>query len=350
MKPFIAFGSLVTAFALWAAGSPADSPTPAPEPPGPAADHHVHIRSAAATDVLLRIQKEVGQTVIGEEAEPATGADDVVAALDTAGIRQATLLSVAYFFGFPGIEVADEYTKVRAENDYVARQAARYPDRLTAFCGVDPLAGYALEEIDRCAREPDLEGLKLHLANSDVDLRDTADVRRLAAVFRRADEGGLPIVVHVFTRNPDYGYEDADIFIREVLGEAPDVPVQIAHLAGPSGFTAATDGASKAFADAIASGSPALGELYFDIAAVVVPPSRARGDSTVLRQIRRMNRAAVDRMREIGLDRILFGSDWFGSERDVGSMRAYIEALHSALPLDEDEVRDLLDDRASYLR
>ena len=40
-----------------------------------------------------------------------------------------------------------------------------------AFCSVNPLRPYALEEIARCARDPRLRnGLKLHFGNSDVDV------------------------------------------------------------------------------------------------------------------------------------------------------------------------------------
>jgi predicted TIM-barrel fold metal-dependent hydrolase len=57
---------------------------------------------------------------------------------------------------------------VRAENDWVAQEVARYPDRLVAFCGVSPLEDYALEEIDRCSTMQNLTGLKLHPGNAST--------------------------------------------------------------------------------------------------------------------------------------------------------------------------------------
>src|SRR5579885_3420495 len=61
---------------------------------------------------------------------PATvNADNLVALLDTAGIRRALVLSVAYQFSNPNRPpMPGEYAKVRAENDWTSAQVARYPD------------------------------------------------------------------------------------------------------------------------------------------------------------------------------------------------------------------------------
>ena len=45
---------------------------------------------------------------------------------------------------------------VRAENDFVAEEVAKFPDRLMGFCGVNPLYPGATEELDRCL---DLDGM-----------------------------------------------------------------------------------------------------------------------------------------------------------------------------------------------
>ena len=44
---------------------------------------------------------------------------------------------------------------------------------MRGFCSVNPLKDYAIEELARCAKDPQLQlhiGLKLHFGNSDVDL------------------------------------------------------------------------------------------------------------------------------------------------------------------------------------
>jgi len=86
---------------------------------------------------------------------PETGtitADPLVAYLDVAEIRRALVLSVAYQFGNPNRPAVNgEDAKVRAENDWTSEQVARFPERLRGLCGFNPLRGYALRELIRCA-------------------------------------------------------------------------------------------------------------------------------------------------------------------------------------------------------
>jgi predicted TIM-barrel fold metal-dependent hydrolase len=135
---------------------------------------------------------------------------DLIAQLDEAGIRRAAVFSVAYGFGNPNRPAVEhEYDTVKAENDRVARDVARYPDRLRGFCGVNPLKDYALTEIARCARMPSMRyGLKLHFGNSDVMLDNQAHVAKLREVFRAANDARMAIVVHMrssVTRQRAYG-------------------------------------------------------------------------------------------------------------------------------------------------
>lgn len=316
-------------------------------PTTPHADHHVHIRSEAATDALLRIQRTLGQAPpdsLVDQMPPRISAEDVIAQLDSAQVERATLLSLAYFFGNPDVDFADEYAKVQAENDYVARQAAQYPDRLVAFCSVNPLADYALDEIRRCADAPNLQGLKLHLANSDVDLRDSTDVQRLAAVFAEANRHALPIVIHLWTRNPEYGRTDAEIFIDEVLPEAPDVPVQIAHLGGAGVFDEATEGALQAFETAFEDAPERVNNVIFDLGAVALNPAQAQGDSARAAHIRAINENAARWIERLGAERVVYGSDHFARP-----IPGYVETVAS-LPLDEETRRAMFANTAPYLR
>src|SRR5437016_11975792 len=136
----------------------------------PVADHHQHLFSPVIAAELAKATPGVHTITAG----------DVVALLDSAGIRRALLLSVAYIYGSPSRSFEDEYAKVRAENDWNGEQAAQYPDRLIAFCGFNPLKDYALEELERCARNPNLRrGIKLHFGSSDVQLENPAHVQQL---------------------------------------------------------------------------------------------------------------------------------------------------------------------------
>ncbi len=142
----------------------------------PSIDYHQHLLSPSAAKR-------------GSLAKPLT-ARDLIALLDAAGVRQAVVLSLAYQYGNPNKPpVADEYAQVKQENDWTAHQVAEFPDRLRGFCGVDPLRAYAVSEIERCAKDPNLHyGLKLHFGNSDVDLDDHEQVSSISFGSRTSIE------------------------------------------------------------------------------------------------------------------------------------------------------------------
>jgi predicted TIM-barrel fold metal-dependent hydrolase len=221
----------------------------------------------------------------------------LIAQLDSAGMRRAAVLSMAYQFGSPMFAVEDEYARVRAENDWTAREVARYPDRLVAFCSVNPVRDYALDELERCMQAPGFTGLKLHFTSSFVDLHNPDHIDRLRRLVRAANARRFPLVVHLRTLEKGYGRRDAGIFLQEILAEAPDVPVQIAHLAGWGGWGPETEQALGVFAEAIAAGDRRAANVYFDLTALAPIGSDSVRD------------AIVGRLRRIGLGRLVFGID-----------------------------------------
>ena len=118
----------------------------------PVVDHHQHLFSPALATVI--------------KGTPISAAE-LVQHLDEARIKRAVVLSTAYSFSNPARKIPNDYELVRADNDWTAEQVARYPDRLIGFCGLNPLKDYALGELARCAKNPNLaRGLKLHFGNS----------------------------------------------------------------------------------------------------------------------------------------------------------------------------------------
>lgn len=266
--------------------------------------------------------------------DPITAAN-LIAQLDDAGIRRATVLSVAYWYGSPfGPRVENEYAKVRAENDWVAQQVGQYPDRLAAFCSFNPLKPYALEELERCAKIPAFRGIKLHFGNSGVELSHPEDAEKVGRVFRAANQHRLAIVVHMFT-GAEYetqGGVDARVLLTKLLPEAPDVPIQIAHMAGGG---RSTDSALAVFANAITAGDPRTRNLYFDVATLTAGETREG-----------LQRDAM-RMRQIGLNRILFGSDMSPPNPPP---RVSWEMFRIRMPLTDAETRTIAANMAPYFR
>jgi predicted TIM-barrel fold metal-dependent hydrolase len=292
----------------------------------PSTDYHQHLLSPA-------VARLIGQP------KPFL-ARDLTAEMDSAGIQRAVILSLAYQFGNPNRPpVKNEYAMVKAENDWTADQVKQYPGRLLAFCGVDPLRSYALAEIERCSHNPYLEsGLKLHFGNSDINLDDPAQVTKLREVFRSADVHHMTIVVHLHANidhHRPYGEKEAKIFLTQVMPAAPHSTIQIAHLAGGGGYDdPQADQALSVFVHAIAQHDPKVARLYFDISGVAG-----------LGQWESKKQEIASKIREVGVGRILFGSDgaW------TGFTPAKAIAAYSQLPLTAEEFRKIDTNVSPYM-
>ena len=257
----------------------------------PFADHHQHVFSPAYVEKFL----PPGSKTIT--------AQDVIGLLDKAGIRRAVLLANGYSFGRPGSEPPDEYAKVKGDNDWAAAQAAMFPKRLIAFCGFNPLKEYALDELARCAKNPNLRrGIKLHFGSSDVQTAIPEHFEKLKKVFQAANSQRMAIVVHMrasISKKRPYGPEQARAFM-ELLSFAPDIPVQIAHLAssGPGYDDPPAHSVIEVLADAVAKKDPRTRKLWFDVASNAHPTNSAEVSELLVKLI-----------RQIGVKRIVYGSD-----------------------------------------
>src|SRR3954463_12783364 len=262
-------------------------------PPVPLADHHQHLFSPELAALITTTPPVAA-------VKPRTAAD-LIEQLDAAGIKRAVVLSTAYIFEQPSRNADGAEEKLKRDNDWTSRQVAQFPDRLIGFCGLNPLKDYALEELARCAADPNLRrGLKLHFGNSVVDYHNPEHIGRVRGVFRAANDRRMAIVAHVrasVTANLPWGREEAMIFLNQLLPAAPDVVVQVAHLA--SAGSPQDEGAQQAlevFVDAVAHDDPRTRNLYFDVTTLGEPPARENAQRWAM-AIRRMP------------TRVLFGSD-----------------------------------------
>lgn len=298
--------------------------------PAPLADYHQHLFSPDAAALVL-----------GKPGSPNISARDLIALLDAGGIRRALVLSMAYTWGKASRDpVENEYDHVRAENDWTAQQVAQYPDRLRAFCSLNPLKPYAMDELTRCHDIPQLRsGLKLHFGNSDVDLDNPGNVAQARKIFEAANRYRMAIVVHMRTSLDNkrrYGAEQARVFLNDILPAAPDVPVQIAHLVGSGGYDATIDAAAGIFAEAIAKRDPRVKNVWFDASGVVRPAMTP----DQLKQI-------AARIRELGVERVVYGSD--AAVTPAFYPKAGWESFQR-LPLTEAEFAAIAANTAPYMR
>ncbi|MFN7129064.1 MAG: amidohydrolase family protein [Brevundimonas sp.] len=292
-------------------------------------DDHVHVHSPAILEILAAYCSSPGRLGACDPAfvEPLT-ADDLLADMDEAGVQTAWMMSTAYLAESPMMvpPLADAATRVHDANAFTVATAKAHPGRLVAFVSVNPLTPEALDEIDAWKDEPFAKGLKLHLTNSGVDLRNPEHVRRLAAVFDAASDARLTIMIHMRTRAEDYGAQDVRIFVEQILPHARKIPVVIAHSGGWGGLDANTWDALEGFQQVLAEQPDTAPNLFFDLAqtfdAETSPENRAR---------------LVEAMRGIDVARFVPGSDWPFS----GPLDDYLNNAMGLLPLSSQEAAAL---------
>jgi hypothetical protein len=168
-----------------------------------------------------------------------------------------------------------------------------------------------------------------------------AQVEQLGRVFRAANAHRLAIVVHLRTstsRRRPYGAAQARVFLEQLLPLVPDVPVQVAHLAGagPGYDDPAADDAMAVLAAAVERGDPRTRGLWFDVATVADAAISPTAAALVARRI-----------RQVGVGRTLYGSD-----AATGSNLRPREgwAAFCRLPLAADELARIARNEAPHLR
>lgn len=289
----------------------------------PLVDYHQHLVSPAFAPIV-KLPVRDGAALVRE--------------LDAAGIERAVVLSVGYSFADERKGLNDPDRLAREENDWTSAEVARHASRLIGFCSANPLRGAALMELERCLGLPGMAGIKLHLGNSGISLRDPAHLAMVQEVFGLAQRRGAPVLVHMRARGgSDYGAEDARIFFDKVLPKAPGIEIIVAHLgaSGP-GYTPQNDEVMAVFAAAAESRDPRSNRLYFDVATNVtedITPAEAA--------------LVAQRIRQVGLGHVLYGSDLSPPGGSIG--RGW-EIFRTKVPLTTAELQQIANNRLDFFQ
>ncbi len=240
-------------------------------------DSHVHVFPPSLRqrrgDSLLR-DRTFAELYDSPKARMAT-AEELVAAMDAAGVERAALLNI----GWASHECCVE------TNRYLLEAASRYKGRLVPFCSVNPTAGQAaIDEVGWCAKAGARGIGELHPDTQGFDLGDKALLAPLMAVAR---EHRLVLEPHASEplahRYAGKGRTTPDVLERFILS-FPGQPIVCAHWGGGLPFYALMPEVRKALAN-----------VYFDSAA---SPFLYRPE--VFQRVADL----------VGADHILFGTDY----------------------------------------
>ena len=257
---------------------------------------HVLPESFMANREQLSRSDSTFRTLFIDPKAKFAGYDDLITSMNEAGVD----VSVCAGFGWTNPEIA------RDANDYNLEAARSHPDRLVAFCSVNPLWGEdAVEEVKRC-HAAGAKGIgELH-PNTQGIL--DADLAALAPVFDTAKDLKMPILMHA-SEPVGHGYPGKGSVTPEhlmtLVGAFPNNTFIFSHFGG-----------GLPFYGLMPEVKSALKNVYFDSAAF-----------PFLYQPEVFDVVA----RSVGAKKILFASDY----PLVSQKRALDEFSKSGLPTDE---------------
>lgn len=282
-------------------------------PPYPVIDAHVHImpweqvHPDAAARMSNRPDFEKIKAVISDP-------DQLIAFMDERNIEKLVMIN----YVTPAVVGFTEDA-----NDFSARMARAYPERLIPFGGIDPRRHVDVATaMDHLLGDLGLRGIKIHPPHQLFRVNDYLNgesLRGLVTVYEKCIEYDVPVMIHtgtsVFPRARNkYG---RPLDIDDVLVDFPDLKVIIAH------------GGRPLWMDETFFLLRRSGNVYLDISSV--PPKN------LLDYFPWIERVA---------GRTMFGSDWPGP--GVPDPRHNIEDFYD-LPLSEETKRQILYSTAAGL-
>lgn len=172
-------------------------------------DIHPHVIS---TDTARYPNAPVGGHRSDWSRERPVSAEQLISAMDQAGIAKSVLVQASTCYGH--------------DNSYVADSVAAHPERFTGVFSVDPLASDAPEKMRYWANRR-LTGMRLFTAGSTMpNQADWVDDPRSFAAWECAGELGIPVCMQMTVK--------AIPQLIHMLERYPSVAVILDHLAKPT--------------------------------------------------------------------------------------------------------------------
>lgn len=290
-------------------------------------DYHVHLMSPR----MIKLFKDVGIPF----SKPDADYSDWQAITRRLGTNRLNLVSMAYLYGHPEFgKVENELELVKAENDYLIRVKKKSPKTIKAYCGINPLKDYALEESERCRKTLKADGIKLHFNASQVYLTELEHLKKVKLIFEFAANNKLPVLLHFDNSHRKFGEPDIKLLADEILAKIKPLKLQIAHFGTSGGFSQKTKDVLDAFIKQFETNAKLKKhKILFDISAVALDKDSDGVSKLTDEQFAEL----AGYIRKLGLKRIVFGTDY-----PLYSVEEYLIILKEKVALTKSEINLVL--------
>ncbi|MEE8354412.1 MAG: amidohydrolase family protein [Candidatus Bathyarchaeia archaeon] len=245
-------------------------------------DSHVHICEPPHNGSRLSRKNIDGSRVQWSDTRGDAAVGRLIEAMDGNGIDRALIM------GLEGI----------VSNEYLGEVVAADP-RLTGFAWVeDPKRPEAVGELETAVLDHGLSGLKLHPGLHSF----SPSQPEVVPLIRRAAELGVPVLIHCYPFPPGHYENNLPHHIDSLKKAVPEATIIVGH----------------------------MGQVnYHDMLALVRHPGLVVETSwglTLLAELNGLDYAARF-LRRLGVEKAVYGSDWFGPNGEMERQLGLIERL-----------------------
>jgi predicted TIM-barrel fold metal-dependent hydrolase len=220
-----------------------------------------------------------------------------------AQMNEADIDKSVVFLGDYGLRLGDAALSVEEENHTIAALARESTGRIVPFAGVDPRRPGALELFRSCLEEYGMRGLKLHPGTGFSPLDPEC-----LPFFDVAGQHGVPVLVHTGPMaSPLVSHTSRPVLLDPVAADYPDTVIVLQHAGQRCWWEEAVN---------VAFWKP---NIYLELS--MWQWTFAFDPKEFVSRIYRMK-------QEIGLDRVLFGSDFPGLSQAMG-LREWVDVFRN---------------------
>ena len=295
-------------------------------PLGAQVDFNIHMQSLRQNQRWRAMLVEKGhQEFLAQIPNQESGAASINSLLLAAAVDKAVVLSMASAWGAGTMIAPDQVQALMlAENDFVAAECAKFPDRLIPFFSVNPLLAWTQSEIIRCIDELQMQGMTMNFKDSEVSLKNPAHLQKVQAVLAYADVRRLRVILEFGNGHPDFGPADANILIQNILFLHPNLKLQIAHLGSDGGYNDRKAAVFDAFIAAyLDQPAQSRAELFFDMSGVVLTEAKRGTPATDKLLFPRISA----QIQAWGADNIRWGSDYWQADSPQAALANFADNI-----------------------